>query len=118
RAQQEVGGCIHSDPSPTRLSSDDVRFSGAIRLMDLLRLMPEWHTVSTDMYLWDVAPGVFSLPEWDPMTVMIDGQPLTATFLGTSYLNAFPLDISAVDSVDVFEGPVLCDGVFAPSGLI
>src|SRR5690606_26054656 len=58
------------------------------------------------------------LPEWDGMMLMVDGQPLHATVLGISHLNAYPLDVGLIDSIEVFEGPVLCEGVFAPSGLI
>ncbi|HEX7071453.1 MAG TPA: hypothetical protein VF190_11635, partial [Rhodothermales bacterium] len=119
-AVRAAGGsdCVSVDQTPTSLSGADIERSGAIRLGDLYRLLPEWHTVSTDLYLWDVAPGIFSLPEWDGRAIMIDGQPVSITILGYDYLNAVPLDVGQIDSVTVYEGPVLCGAVFAPSGLI
>ncbi len=110
--------CHFADQTRTVLTGDDIERSGAIRLTDIFRLMPEWHTVSTDFYLWQSGPGIFSLPDWDGMMMMVDGQPLHATLLGISYLNAYPLDVGLIDSIEVYEGPVLCEGIFAPSGLI
>lgn len=110
--------CMGVDQTPTVISAAEIERSGVIRLTDLFRLMPDWHTISTDGYLWDVAPGAFALPEWDGLTLMIDGQPLGTSILGQSYLNAYPLDVGLIDSLVVFEGPVLCRGTFAGSGLV
>ena len=105
--------CHYADQTRTVLTGDDIERSGAIRLTDVFRLMPEWHTVSTDFYLWQSGPGIFSLPDWDGMMMMVDGQPLHATLLGISYLNAYPLDVGLIDSIEVYEGTFLGGCLFS-----
>ncbi|MDX1546264.1 MAG: TonB-dependent receptor [Rhodothermales bacterium] len=106
------------DPSTQVLTAGEIAQAGIARFSDLFRLLDRWYAVSLDGYTYDASAfGLGALQE-NSWALLVDGQPVDLGALGQQTLNALPLALSAVDSVEVVSRPVLIHGVLAQGGLI
>ncbi|MEL6823538.1 MAG: Plug domain-containing protein, partial [Calditrichota bacterium] len=98
--------------------AEDIERSGILRLSELFRLVDDWNITSVDDYVWQYSAGGLSDFSNQHIEVLVDGQPVYLGVLTAIDLNALPIGIAVVDSVEFFSTPLLVRGRFADRGLI
>lgn len=108
---------------PTQtISRADIESAGWTRLSELVFAVRGAARGSADGIT--VLGNVSGLPEWDiapdagEWLILVDGQPVQATFGGATVLDLLPVALSQVDSVTVRDGPAFVAGRLAARGAL
>lgn len=98
--------------------AEDIERSGILRLSGLFRLVNDWSITSVDDYVWQYSAGGLSDFSNQHLEVLVDGQPIYLGILTAVDLNALPIGLAVIDSVEFFSTPQLVRGRFSDRGLI
>jgi|GEM_PF-5339677 len=98
--------------------AEDIERSGILRLSELLRLVDDWSITSVDDYVWQYNAGNLSDFSNQHLEILVDGQPFYLGVLTAVDLNALPVGLAVIDSVEFFSTPQLVRGSFSDRGLI
>ncbi|MGH1362477.1 MAG: hypothetical protein ACRBF0_02910 [Calditrichia bacterium] len=100
------------------ISADQIREAGILRMTGLLRLVDDWYATSVDDYVEQLTAGNLASFENQHWEVLVDGQPVYLGVLTAIDLNALPVGIAMIDSVEFFSTPQLVHSRFSDRGLI
>lgn len=100
------------------ISPDQLTAAGISRLSDLFTLLPDWRTTSIEEYTWNASANGLSPYQRPSWQILVDEIPLDLYAAGTSNINALPLTVLQIDSVEVINIPAIISGRFAEAGII
>jgi hypothetical protein len=112
--------CAGTFPAPGRsvLTSEMLLAGGLVRISDIFLLADRWPVNSIDGFTWRAAPNGLSSFQDQGWVVMVDGHRYDLKTLGVINLNALPVSLDLIDSVEIFSSPQLHHGEFTDKGLI
>jgi len=99
------------------ISSQEIKESGYNRLSDIYYLLDNWNYYTIDGYTWHSSPGNNELLNNDWL-LMVDGKRIYLESLEGKNLNHLPINIVEIDSIVVFNRPMMYEGFFASDGII
>jgi hypothetical protein len=100
------------------ITGDELRAAGALRLTDMLWLIDDWHVSPVDGFTSEVSARGLAPLEQQTCKVMLNGHLVNLSALGTTSLNRLPVDITWIDSIEVFSVPQFHGGEFVTGGLV
>jgi hypothetical protein len=93
--------------------------SGIVRIGDLFKELPFWNSFSIDGFT-HFSNNSFSGVDYSRQTwsLFIDGRVIDHSVLGFNDLNILPYTLDDLDSIEVFQQPIMISGVWAGGGAI
>lgn len=105
-------------PDRRVITSIALRNAGITRISELLWLADNWHLSTIDGYTWRAAINGLNTFDDQAWTVLLDGQRMDLKAADVINLNALPVDLAQIDSVEIISIPQLHHGEFTDKGLI
>jgi iron complex outermembrane receptor protein len=88
------------------ISSEDIRRSGARRLVEALRLAPNLEVARLNAFTYTVTARGFNSPESaNKLLVLIDGRSVYSPLGSTVFWEAVDVDLDDVERIEVISGP-------------
>ena len=111
---------IFAEPQIGRqvFSGDFLQQSGITRLSDILKFAGEWTLSTTSGMRYYANVSGLDLEPASNWQIMLDGQIMDLQELDVNNLNALPVSIDLIDSVEIYSDPALVEGNFAGHGII
>jgi len=100
------------------LTNDMINKSGLFRIGDILLLATKIRVSSIDGFSWFSNINGLSSFHRQNWVVLLDGQRLGINTFDIVNINMLPINISQIDSVEIFTAPQLHQGIFTDYGLI
>lgn len=98
-----------------KISAEEIRKSGLIRLSDIFLFAKNWRVSTTDGFNWQASANGLSLYQNQSTLVMIDGHIIDFKIWDRQSLNSLPVSLDQIDYVEIKDTPQIEEGYFAES---
>lgn len=96
---------LDSPSTVTILTADDIRLSGVLNIQDLLRRVVGVEVMSPSAGHSDIAIRGFQREINNKVLILVDGRSTYLDFLGTTFLDALPIELEEIERIEVIRGP-------------
>ena len=100
------------------LTNGMIENSGLFRIGDILQLSTKIRVSSIDGFSWFSNINGLSSFQRQNWVILLDGQRLGINTFDIVNINMLPINITQIDSVEIFTTPQLYQGIFTDYGLI
>ena len=100
------------------ITNEMIEKSGLFRIGDILQLSAKIRVSSIDGFSWFSNINGLSSFQRQNWVILLDGQRLGINTFDIVNINMLPINITQIDSVEIFTTPQLYQGIFTDYGLI
>lgn len=116
-----IAGDIHFENTLSErevITSDMINSSGLFRIGDILLLSNKIRVSSIDGFSWFSSINGLSSFHRQNWIVLLDGQRLAINTFDIVSINMLPINITKIDSVEIFLVPQIHEGIFTDHGMV
>jgi outer membrane cobalamin receptor len=96
---------LDSPSTVTVLTADDIRLSGVIDLLDLLRRVAGVEVMAQATGHSDIAIRGFQRKMNNKVLILVDGRSTEVDFIGVTFANSIPIQLEEIERIEVIRGP-------------
>lgn len=96
---------LDSPSTVTVLTADDIRLSGVVDLLDLLRRVAGVEVMAPATGHSDIAIRGFQRKMNNKVLILVDGRTTEIDFIGVTFASSIPIQLEEIERIEVIRGP-------------